>query len=191
DELFEPDDRFDIEVVRRLVHQQNIRTSQQHTRHRDSHFPAARQLAHIAVDPSIIEAKTEKHLTRLAFKRVTAEVVVLFLNLAKALENLIHPVRLSGIAHGVLQGFKFVMETSYPSAASDRFIKNRAARHFLNILPEISDGELFRHRHSAVVRRLFAGDHAEKRRLAGAVRADQSDLFTGIELERGVDKKNL
>src|SRR5262249_2341865 len=73
----------------------------------------------------------------------------------------------------------------------DRFIKNRAAGHFLNILTEISDRELLRHRHGAVVGRLFTSDHAEKRRLAGAIWTDQSDLFTRVELERRVDKKNL
>ena len=34
-------------------------------------------------------------------------------------------------------------------------------------------------------------DHPEERRLAGAVRADEADLFAGVELERGVDEEDL
>ena len=43
----------------------------------------------------------------------------------------------------------------------------------------------------AIVRRLLAGDHAEDRGLAGAVGADQTGLFTGIELERSLDEEDL
>ena len=38
---------------------------------------------------------------------------------------------------------------------------------------------------------LLAGDHAEERGLARAVRADQADLLAGIELEGGVDEEDL
>ena len=43
----------------------------------------------------------------------------------------------------------------------------------------------------AVVRLFFAHDHAEQRRLAGAVRANQADLFAGVQLKRSVDKDQL
>src|SRR5262249_36218853 len=105
DEFFEPDDRFDIKVVRRLVHQQDIRTAQKYTRHRDPHFPPAGQISHVAVDALTIETEAEEHLARLAFERVTSEVIVFLLYFTEALENLIHPAGLSGIAHRVLESF--------------------------------------------------------------------------------------
>ena len=43
----------------------------------------------------------------------------------------------------------------------------------------------------AVVRLLLAHDHAEQRGLAGAVGANQADLFAGVQLKRSVDKDQL
>ena len=45
--------------------------------------------------------------------------------------------------------------------------------------------------HFAFIGRFFADDHPEKRGFAGAVRADETNLFTGIELKRCIDKENL
>ena len=83
------------------------------------------------------------------------------------------------------------MQVAEPSAAGDRLVEHRSAGHLLDVLPEVADGQLLRHDHVAVVRRLFADDHAEERRLAGAVRADQPDFLAGVELERGVDEQDL
>ena len=44
---------------------------------------------------------------------------------------------------------------------------------------------------SPFVRHFLADDHPEQRRLAGAVRPDEADLFAGIELEGGVDEEDL
>ena len=43
----------------------------------------------------------------------------------------------------------------------------------------------------AFVGRFFADDHAKQRRLAGAIGTDEPDLFSGIDLQRGVDEENL
>jgi hypothetical protein len=43
----------------------------------------------------------------------------------------------------------------------------------------------------ALVRRLFGNDHAEECGLPGAVRTNEADFVTGIELEGGVYKKKL
>ena len=91
----------------------------------------------------------------------------------------------------MLQRFELVMQDAEPAAAGDRFVEHRSTRHLLDVLPEVADGDLLRHRHVALVRRLFADDHPEERGLAGAVRADEPDLLTGVELERGIDEQDL
>ena len=96
-----------------------------------------------------------------------------------------------GIAHRVLQRLELVMQIAEPAAAGNRFVEHRAARHLLDVLPEVADGQLLRHRHVAFVRRLLADDHPEQRRLAGAVRTDEADLLAGIELKRRVDEQHL
>ena len=79
---------------------------------------------------------------------------------------------------------------SRPLPAID-FVEDRAARHLLDVLPEVADRQLLRHVDRAVVGRLLADDHAEDGGLAGAVRADEADLLAGIELERRVDEEQL
>ena len=187
----EPDDRLDVEVVGRLVHQQDVGLAEQHARHRDAHLPAAGQRADVAVDPVVVEAEAVQHFAGLALERVAAEMVVFLLHLAEAREDLVHVVGAAGIGHRVLQLFELVMQIADAAAAGDGLIEDGAARHLLDVLAEVADGELLRDRDLAVVRRFFAGDHAENRRLAGAVGSDEPDLFAGIELERRVHEEDL
>ena len=96
-----------------------------------------------------------------------------------------------GIRHRVFQRFELVMQVADAAAAGDRFVDHRAAGHLLDILPEVADGQPLRNRHLALVGGFLADDHAEQRRLAGAVRADEADFLARIELERGVDEEHL
>ena len=151
-ELLEPDDRLDVEVVGRLVHQQDVGLAEQHARHRDAHLPAARQRAHIAVNPLVVEAEAVQDLARAALERVSAEVLVLLLHVAEALENRVHLVGLRRIGHRVLQILELVVERAETPAAGNRLVEHRAAGHLLDVLPEIADRHLPRHRHVPVVR---------------------------------------
>jgi hypothetical protein len=45
--------------------------------------------------------------------------------------------------------------------------------------------------HVALVGRLLAGDHSENGGLACAARADKANLFSGVELEGGLNEQNL
>ena len=85
--LLQPDDRFDVQVVGRLVHQQHVRPAQQHARQRHAHLPAARQRADVAVDLVVLESQAVQHFARLRFERVAAQVLVLFLHFAEAVQD--------------------------------------------------------------------------------------------------------
>jgi len=52
-------------VVRRFIHQQYIRQSQQDTCQRNPHFPSARERAHVAVNLIVFESQTVEHFTGL------------------------------------------------------------------------------------------------------------------------------
>ena len=65
------------------------------------------------------------------------------------------------------------------------------ARHLADILAEIADRHAGIDRHLAIVGLLLAGDHAEKRRLAGAVGPDKSHLLSLLEAHRRVDEQDL
>ena len=110
EELLEPDDRFDVEVVGRLVHQQDVGPAEQHAGHGDAHLPAARERADVAVDPVVVEAEAVQHLAGLGFERVAAQVLVLLLHLAEAGQDAVHVVGLGRVGHRVLQGFELVVQ---------------------------------------------------------------------------------
>ena len=64
-------------MVRRFVHQQYIRHSEQDACQRNPHFPSAGESAYVAVNLIVLEgrtmeSKTVEHFTGLRFERVTA-----------------------------------------------------------------------------------------------------------------------
>jgi hypothetical protein len=126
----------------------------------------------------------------LGLQAVAAEILVLLLHLPEPSKNPVHFVRVT-VLHGALQTFQFVMQIAGPAAAGDGFIQNRPAAHFFYVLPEIPDREPLRNSHLAFVRRFFADHHAKQRRLTGAVRSDQADFFSGVQLEGCVHEDQL
>ncbi len=190
-EALEPDDRLDVEVIGRLVHQQDVGSPEQHTRHRHAHLPAAGQRAHVALDPLVVEAEPVQHFARLRLEAVAAKVVVFLLHFAEAREDAIHLAGLRRVGHGMLQRLELMVQVAEAAAAGNGLVEHGAARHLLDVLAEVADRQLLRHRYVALVGRLFPDDHAKQRRLAGAVRPDEADLFSRIELEGGVDEEHL
>ena len=120
----------------------------------------------------VVEAEAVQHLARLRLELVAAEVVVLLLHLAEALEDPVHLVGARRVATSrAARSSSSWCRSPEPAAAGDRLVEHRAARHLLDVLAEVADGQLLRDRDLALVGRLLAHDHAEERRLAGAVRA--------------------
>ena len=163
----------------------------QHARHGNTHLPSAGERADVAVDSLVVEAEAVQHLARLSFEGVAAQVFVLFLHHAEARQDGVHVVGSRRIRHGVLECFELVVKISEASAAGDRFVEHRPPAHLLDVLPEIADGELSRNGDLPFIGRFFADDHAKQRRLAGAIGTDEPDLFSGIDLQRGVDEEDL
>src|SRR5580704_8467571 len=108
-------------MVRRFVHQQYIWHSEQDARQRNSHLPSAGESAHVAVNLIVFEPKTVEYFTSLRFERVTAQMLVLLLNVTEAIEDAVHLINLVGVGHFPLQGFEFVVQIADASAACDRF----------------------------------------------------------------------
>ena len=187
----EPDDRFDVEMVGRLVHQQDVGRAEEDAGHRHAHLPPTREQPHIAIDPLVVETESVKNFPRLRLETVTAQVLVFLLHLAEPGQNAVHVVRFRGIGHVVLQRFELMVEDAEPAAAGNRLVEHRPPRHLLDVLPEVADGDLLRHRHVALVGRFLADDHPKERRLSGAVRPDQPDLLSRVQLEGCIDEQNL
>ena len=178
-------------MVGRLVHQQHVGPAEQDARHRHPHLPSARQRPHVAVDPRIVEPEAVQDLTRLALERIAAEVLVLLLDVAEPVEDGVELAGTRRIRHRRVQRLELVMKIADAPAAGDRLVEDAAAGHLLHVLAEVADRQPSRDGDVAFVGLLFADDHPEQRRLAGAVRADEADFLARIELERGVHEENL
>ena len=59
------------------------------------------------------------------------------------------------IAHRLVELLEFVMKIADAAAAEDRFVEHGTAGHFLDVLPEVADGQLLRNRHVALVWRFL------------------------------------
>jgi hypothetical protein len=191
EEALEPEDRLDVEVVRRLVQQEDVGPAEEDPGHRHAHLPAAREGPDVAVDDLVGEAEPLEDLLRLRLELVPAPLLVLVLHLAEALEDLLHLVGARGVGQRVLEVHQLVVQVADPAAPGNRLLEDRPPRHLLDVLAEVADGELLRDGNVAVVGVLLPGDHPEDGGLAGAVRADETRLLTRVELERGVDEEDL
>jgi hypothetical protein len=83
----------------------------------------------------------------------------------------------------VVELLQFVVQVANPAAAEDGLVQHRTARHFLDVLTEVSDRQPPGNRHLALVCHFLSRDEAEQRRLSGAIRAHEADLFAGVELK--------
>src|SRR5262249_28055710 len=155
------------------------------------HFPTAGQRSYVALHSIVSEAEPMQDFPGSTFERVSTSVLVLFLDFTESREDLFHVTGSRRIGHRVLQRFEFVMQISESAAARDGFIQHGPARHFFHVLSEVADGQFLRDRYFALARSFFADNHAEQCGFSGAIRTDQADLLTGVELERSIDEENL
>ena len=178
-------------MVARFVEQHHVGPHQQNARQRHAHLPAARQRADIAVHHLLAEAEAVQHLARAAIQRVAVELLEAPLHLAVALDDRVHLVGALRVAHGGFQLGQFGRQLADRPRAVHHLGHGAAAGHVADILAEIADGDAAIDRHLALVGLLLAGDHAEQRRLARAVGADQPDLLALVEGGRGLDEDDL
>jgi hypothetical protein len=190
-ELLEPDERLEIEVVRRLVEQHRVGLHQQNARERDAHLPAARERAHVAVDHRWAEAQAREDLTGAALERVAAQLVEAGLHLAEAGDERVELVGFVRVGHVVLELLELTRDLRDVARAVHRLFDDRPAAHLADVLPEVADRDAAIDAHRALVRRLFLHDVAEEGGLAGAVRAHEADLLALVERRRGTDEENL
>ena len=113
------------------------------------------------------------------------------LRFAIFLDDLVHPVGLVRIAHGVFELTHFGGDVAHRPGAVHHLGDSTMAGHVADILAEIADGDAAIDLDLTFVRLLLPGDHAKQGRLAGAVRPDEADLLAFLESGRGLDKDDL
>ena len=176
EELLEPADREDVEVVGRLVEQQHVRPADEHLREQHAELEPARERGEgLAVrrrrDAEALEDGAGARLQGVAVVDADAvlelgEVAGIAGPVDRVALLLVERLPDDGVAHHRdVEDELLVVAGSGPAGARPR---GRAL------------GEV----HGAVGGRLVAGEHAEERRLPRAVRADQAVARARVELER-------
>ena len=191
EEILQPDQAFEIEMVGGLVEQHAVGPHQQDAGERHAHLPAAGQLAHVAVHALLAEAQPRQHLPCPRLQRIAVELLEAPLDLAIALDQGVHLVGLLRIGHIGLEPGDLDGQLAHRPDAVHHGGDRALARHLADILAEIADGHAGLDRHLAVVGLLLTRDHAEKRGFAGAVGPDQPRLLALLEAHRGVDEQDL
>jgi len=190
-ELLEPDQAFEVEVVARLVEQHGVGTHQENSRQRHAHLPAAGQRADVAVHHLLAEAETSEHFACPPLQRIAVEFLEAVLHLAVAHDDIVHLVGARGVRHRGLELLQFARNCTDGTGAIYHLGHRAAAGHLADVLAEIADGDAAIDGHLPFVGQFLTRDHPEQRRLARAIGADEADLLALLERGGGLDEENL
>ena len=182
--LLEPQVRFEVEVVGRLVQEQQGRAPEQQPREACPHRPPAAELAHRPREVGLLEPEPREDGLRLVLPVVPARGVQRHVELAEALQQtgLLRGVRLR--RQRLPRRGDVVRERDHLRAGVQHLLEERLAVERRGLLLQIADGDVAPRGHVPRVRRRIARQDVHERRLPGAVRADQRDTVPGVDVER-------
>ena len=175
--VLQPEERKQVEVVRRLIEQQKVRLHDEQPGKAGPHDPATAHLPRLPVEIRVAIPQPAQHLLRLRLHLRIVQRIVLGVRLHVFRGG--HSPRRLQLVQPLFQLRQFV----HPAGGhiQDRFIAMGFA-----LLREIADHGPFIPLDRAGVRHLLFEDDGKKRCLAGAVRPDQGDPVAVIHLKRGV-----
>ncbi len=171
--LLEPEDGVEVEMVGRLIQQQEVRGTHQRLREIQTHAPAAGEARHGLAHLLVREAQAVQELLRARAHRVGVGVAHRGVELAD-------PVAvIGGSGCGEL-----AFEPAQRRIAVDRVFE-RGALERGRLLRDVGDAPARRVIDLALVGVQLAAQERKEARLPRAVRADQADLVAGIERDVG------
>ena len=165
EELAQPVDRVEVEVVRRLVEQQRRRMAEQRLRQQHAHLLAALQFGHLALVQRFGDVEALQQHGGVALGRVAVFLADDALQFAEA-----HAVVVGQVGLAV-EDLALLERAPEPLVAHDHGIDHAERVERELVLPQ--HAELLRPHDGALLRRQFAGQQLHERRFAGAVRPGQ------------------
>ena len=175
--ILQPEQREQVEVVGRLVQQQQIRLHHQQPRQARAHDPAAAHLPRLPVEVRVAITQAAQHLLRLGLHLRVVQLVVLRVRLQ---------IFRAGHIARLLQFVQPLFQPGQLLHPAGRHIQHRFLAQRLALLRQMAHHRPFIALHDARVRLPLLENDGEERRFARAVRADQRDAVAIIDLQRGV-----
>ena len=176
--LLEPEQRLQVEMVGRLVQQQQVRLLRQQPGQVRPHHPAAAHLARGPVEILLAEAEAGEDLLGLGFEAIAAQLVepvmhvVMDLLRVQRLDRVVRLPRLEDAAE--LRVFRRDGRGQF----DDRLVADRRV-----LLRQIADRDAAFAGDLAGIGGFLAQDDRKERGLPGAVRADQPDAVLAVHLQ--------
>ena len=177
----EPLEVRDVEVVRRLVEEEQIGIAAERARQRRTRQLAAREGTERTVEVFLGEAETAHNGGRPVAPRVAAGVLEPSLRLGVAVQRRLGVVALR---HHVLQAAQLVLERDEVARTGEHVLTERQLLLERRPLVVQRHPRPFRKGELAAVLLGLAGEDPEQRRLAGAVRPGERDTVAALDGER-------
>ena len=187
-EIFlEPVACLEIEVIGRLVEQQQVWTSEQQLCEGDSHLPAARERFARTVAVLAAESEAAQHGRDAQVDAIALVQAESILKLRVAREHrIVFVLRDRGITELVLDVVHLRLHVEQRLKRAACFLEDRSSRVAQAVLRQVTDREPGRLHDAARIGVFDSAQNLEEGRLSGAVRAAQADAFAVADLPRHV-----
>ena len=182
-ELLEPADRHDVEVVRRLVEEERVGLPRERPREEDAQLEPARERGERLRVHGRRDAEPFEDLARLRLERVAVvpEDRLLEVRVAVRVE----------LALGVEQALLLLHRAPHLGVPHHRDVDDPVRLPVVVILLQDAEAHLLRNRDDPLRGRVLAGEDAEQRRLPRPVRADEAVAVPRVELDRDAAEEGL
>jgi hypothetical protein len=183
--VLQPADAVDVEVVGRLVQQQDVRVAEERLREEHPQLPARRHPAHRAVVLLLGDAEAEEQLRRSRFGGVAAVLRVLRLQLRRFYVVVLRRalVRVDRVA--------LLHRAPHLRVAHQHHVEDALGFIGELVLAEPAEALVRVDRDRARARLELAGEDLHERGFPAAVRADQAVAVAAAELDVDVGKEGL
>ena len=185
-ELLEELDAFEVEMVGRLVEQQQVDLRQQDAREHGPVLLAAAEFVNGAVPLRFVtEPDTAEDALHLGVQRVAVRVLVVVLQLGVFVQQpLMLGLAFRRVREIVLDGAHLPLDAQHLGECGLDEIEQRHPRLGVEVLSDMADGHAVRADDLPVIGLFLLQEQAEDRGLAGAVAADEPDVLAGVVLPR-------
>ena len=176
----EPLEALDVEVVRRLVEQQQVGVARERAAERGARQLAARERLELPVEVVVAEAEPAQHRGGAVAPVPAAGVLEARLRLAVAAHR---RVVVGAARHRLLELAQLLLDPHQVGCARERVLPQRQAAVARRALVVERDARPLLERDLAALDRRLADDRAEQRRLAGAVLAREREPLAAVDGE--------
>ena len=181
--LLEPVACFEIEVIRRLVEEQQVGAAEQQLGQRDAHLPSAgerlaRTIGVVRTEAEAAQDRSDAEVHVVAIRQAEA---ILQLRIARQ-HRLMLGLRHGGVAKAMLDVVHLRLDIEQRLKGAAGFLEDGAPRVRQSVLRQIPNGQVGRPDNGAGVRFIEPGQHLEEGGLAGAIRPAETHTIAVTDL---------